>query len=127
KGLGTAKRPEEIHTWIKCARATMPKIKNIDRFVQEWGEWWNALNAERHKDGGKLIKSEDASLEVLWKPSVNGMLGVLIGLKWWRKETGETSEWLEALEDVTWVMRRLLNKYVFPVACGNGRIELNVD
>ncbi|KAF8214210.1 hypothetical protein K438DRAFT_1563485, partial [Mycena galopus ATCC 62051] len=99
--LGTMKRPEEIQIWIKCAQAATPKIKSVDRFVHKWGEWWNGLNPEWRKDSGKLIKRERGSLEALRKPGANGMLGVLIGLKWWKRETGETSEWVEALEDVT--------------------------
>ncbi|KAF8137970.1 hypothetical protein K438DRAFT_1638808, partial [Mycena galopus ATCC 62051] len=111
KGLGTMNHPEEIHTWIKCARATTPKVKDMDKFVEEWREWWRMLNPDWRTIGDEvsdqLIRDEDASLEGLRKPGANGFLSVLIGLKWWRDTQGATKEWVDALSDVTWVMNRL--------------------
>ncbi|KAJ6508199.1 hypothetical protein C8R45DRAFT_892649 [Mycena sanguinolenta] len=111
QGFGTAKRPEEMKTWIKYARATTPTIKNIDRFIEDWGRWWYLLNPEWRKGGETLIQSNAGSMEGMRKPGANGFLGVLIGLKWWRDQKGETSEWVLAFDDVTWVMRRLLKRY----------------
>ncbi|KAF8192324.1 hypothetical protein K438DRAFT_1479092, partial [Mycena galopus ATCC 62051] len=112
KGLGTTNRPEEIHTWIKCARTTTPKLKNVDRFMEEWRKWWRTLNQEWCTVGDEvcdeLIRDAEASLEGLRKPGANGFLSVLIGLKWWMDVKGATKQWVAALEDVTWVMARLL-------------------
>ncbi|KAF8164050.1 hypothetical protein K438DRAFT_1775748 [Mycena galopus ATCC 62051] len=112
KGLGTTKRPEEIHTWIKCARATTPKLKNVDGFMEEWREWWRTLNPGWRSMGDKvgegLIRDPEASVEVLRKPGVNGFLSVLIRLKWWMDAKGATKDWIAALDDITWVMGRLL-------------------
>ncbi|KAJ6467403.1 hypothetical protein C8R45DRAFT_838460 [Mycena sanguinolenta] len=114
KGLGTTKRPDEIHTWIKCARTTKPKIKSMSKFVEEWQEWWRLLNPEWRTmcdEVTGMLRADEESLEMLRKPGANGLLSVMIGLKWWRDEEGETREWVTAFEDVTWVMGRLLSGY----------------
>ncbi|KAF8146546.1 hypothetical protein K438DRAFT_1627772, partial [Mycena galopus ATCC 62051] len=110
KGFVATSHPEEIQIWIKYARATKPKIKNVQKFIEDWTKWWDALNPKWRK-GGLLVQSEDGLMEMMCKPGANGFLGVLIGLKWWRDEEGKTSKWLAAFEDVTWVMRWLLKRY----------------
>ncbi|KAJ6458483.1 hypothetical protein C8R45DRAFT_843741 [Mycena sanguinolenta] len=111
KGFATTSRPEEIQIWIKYVRATKPKIKNVDKFISNWTQWWHKLNPEWRKADGALIQSEEGSVETMRKPGANSFLSVLIGLKWWRDDKGETSEWLAAFDDITSVMRRLLKWY----------------
>ncbi|KAJ6448431.1 hypothetical protein C8R45DRAFT_947961 [Mycena sanguinolenta] len=79
KGLGTTKRPDEIHTWIKGARTIKPKIKSMSKFVEEWQEWWRLLNPEWRTMGDEvtgMIRADEESLEMLRKPGANGFLSV---------------------------------------------------
>ncbi|KAF8169319.1 hypothetical protein K438DRAFT_1615291, partial [Mycena galopus ATCC 62051] len=82
---------------------------------------WETLNPEWRTAGDEvsdgLIRDPEASVEVLRKPGPNGFLSVLIGLKWWMDAKGATKDWVTALDDITWVMGRLL-RYVHPRNAG---------
>lgn len=48
-------------------------------------------------------------------PGPNGFLNVVVCLKWWRdKLKEESTEWREAVEDVTWVLSRMNGCVFFP-------------
>ncbi|KAJ7642310.1 hypothetical protein DFH06DRAFT_1137331 [Mycena polygramma] len=108
RGFAADGRPSEIQTWIKYARATRPEIKNSTQFVEKWQGWWKSINPSWRLQDGVLVKESEGSWDVMRKPGSNGFLGVLACLKWWREEKGSTSEWADALADVTWVLRTLL-------------------
>ncbi|KAJ7020509.1 hypothetical protein C8F04DRAFT_974169 [Mycena alexandri] len=109
KGFSTDGRPAEIHTWIKNARKIAPKIKDTAKFVAALRMWWKRLNPEWRVQGEGFIKENVGSLDEMRHPGANGFLGVLVALRWWREAEGETSEWKEMFDDVTWVMGALMS------------------
>ncbi|KAJ6490425.1 hypothetical protein C8R47DRAFT_977341, partial [Mycena vitilis] len=112
RGFTADGRPSEIQTWIKYARATRPEIKNSVQFIEKWQGWWKSINPSWRLQDGVLVKKSEGAWDVMRKPGSNGFLGVLACLKWWREEKGSTSEWADALADVTWVLRTLLTRFV---------------
>ncbi|KAJ6480747.1 hypothetical protein C8R47DRAFT_1218593 [Mycena vitilis] len=108
RGFPAEGRPGEIQMWIKYARGTKPEIKNIGEFVEKVQNWWKKINPAWRLKDGRLTKATEGSWAEMRKPGPNGFLGVLACLKWWREEKGSTREWVDALEDVTWVLRTLL-------------------
>jgi hypothetical protein len=71
-----------------------------------------ALNPEWRKtgvtDGERLRKSREGEWGSTVQTGPNGMLNVLICLRWWRDVIDETElgAWEEALKDVSWVMEQ---------------------
>lgn len=56
-----------------------------------------------------LPRTDDGSWDRLNKPGANNMLSVVATLKWWADNTdGKDSRWQEAVDDVMWVLDRLI-------------------
>ncbi|KAJ7161805.1 hypothetical protein C8R43DRAFT_1123523 [Mycena crocata] len=107
-GLPTAERPAEIPWWTSRARSGNPTISNVENFVAVFKNWWFLINPSwRQNEDGSLKLEEDGSWEELRKPGANGLLNVLICLKWWR-ERMDGLGWDDVVADVTWVIECLL-------------------
>jgi hypothetical protein len=51
---------------------------------------------------------KDVPWECLDIAGPNGFLNIVICLKWWRERLEEESiEWRDAVQDVTWVLKRM--------------------
>ncbi|KAJ7078751.1 hypothetical protein B0H15DRAFT_732432, partial [Mycena belliarum] len=112
KALVAKKRPKAVGWWIQRARARTPEIKDVDAFAVEWGGWWRAINPAWRSAGSQaMIRAEGESWELLsGVTGINGLLSVLMCLKWWREtlDDGKGVEvWAAAVEDVTWVLKQL--------------------
>ncbi|KAJ7163038.1 hypothetical protein C8R46DRAFT_903128, partial [Mycena filopes] len=93
--LAAEGRPAEVHKWIKsgCAARSqaVPKIKNVLKFEEEWGQWWSALQPtwhERNADGswragGDATYGADDKWGKLDTPGPNGCLSLVAGLFLW--------------------------------------------
>ncbi|KAJ7071709.1 hypothetical protein B0H15DRAFT_957613 [Mycena belliarum] len=114
KALPAKKRPKAVGWWIQRARTRTPEINDVGAFAVEWGGWWRAVNPGwRCTGSGAMICAEGKNWEVLrGVTGINGLLSVLMCLKWWREtlDNGEGVEvWAAAVEDVTWVLQQLLS------------------
>ncbi|KAJ7734410.1 hypothetical protein B0H16DRAFT_1246416, partial [Mycena metata] len=114
KALSSKDRPTEVQWWIQRARKVTPPIKNAAAFAASWMRWWYALNPTwRRGDGGiDSMAREGGGEEGEWDAvdvrGGNGLLSVLVCLKWWRNALEEeTKDWVMAVADVTWVLEQL--------------------
>ncbi|KAJ7302694.1 hypothetical protein DFH08DRAFT_977680 [Mycena albidolilacea] len=85
-------------------------------WVGVWWKWWESLQPEEHKiqDNNEL----SCPREVNWSEMVglygnNGILQVMATLVWWGEVAhkcgkAEIEGWRAAVDDVTWVLKRLL-------------------
>jgi predicted phosphohydrolase len=90
-----------------------PEIKDIEVFAKEWSRWWEDINPEWRKVSSPMEK-KDGAWAAMDVPGPNGFLNVLVCLLWWRQRLEEESQgWRDAMEDVTWVLKKM-NQYVNP-------------
>ncbi|KAJ7755134.1 hypothetical protein B0H16DRAFT_1315947 [Mycena metata] len=123
-GVGSSKgRPMEVGWWIQRARRTPPKIKQADAFATSWIGWWIELNPKGRVAAGpdKMLRTEGQSGWEGLTARVNGLLSVLMSLKWWKDAVEEEGDWEIAVSDVTWVLRQLLKQRY--VAHGSIRVD----
>jgi hypothetical protein len=100
--------------WVQRARIGTPEIKNVETFAKEWAAWWQDINPAWRKTSLPMEK-KDGPWAFMDLPGPNGFLNVLICLKWWRERLqGDSEEWKEAVNDVTWVLERM-NGYVIKI------------
>lgn len=93
----------------------MPPIENVAEYEEQWWAWWDAMQPEWRMAGpnGRLMRDGDGEWPAaMRRPGQNGMLIVLLSLRWWRAalgEDGDTGSWDAAVHDVAWVLSRLVN------------------
>ncbi|KAJ7138995.1 hypothetical protein C8R44DRAFT_545979, partial [Mycena epipterygia] len=111
KAMGAADRPPVINAavkdWTKHGRPIQkaPVLK-VEQFSAGWWSWWSAMApAWREKDAtGRPVPGNEGTWGKLVHPGANGMLIVLLALRWWRdKEETASAEWLAVVKDVGWV------------------------
>lgn len=114
--LGSRHRPPIVADWIKRARKPdFPyEIKNLDKFVNEFNAWWRVLQpAWRLDDVSDLLRRDGEDWDRLRCSGVNGLVSVLAALFFWGNHAQRgavvlNSRWLEALEDVSYAISKLI-------------------
>ncbi|KAJ7059933.1 hypothetical protein C8F01DRAFT_989050, partial [Mycena amicta] len=111
--FATKGRPDALDWWIGRGRKGIPAVGNVKSFGQAIEAWWRAINPvwRRPKDPKEKMnrKGNGPWVELEW-PGPNGFLGVLICLKWWAEKLEkpvEDAEWVDIVEDVTWVLETM--------------------
>ncbi|KAJ7016741.1 hypothetical protein C8F04DRAFT_980718 [Mycena alexandri] len=115
KGKGTAKRPKEVSGWINRARTggPSPAIIDVFSFASRWWGWWVEINpAWRIRTvANRLEKGGEGDWDSVASTGPNGMLNVLICLRWWYDalagDDTAMAGWKEALEDVEWALEHI--------------------
>ncbi|KAJ7059352.1 hypothetical protein C8F01DRAFT_989789, partial [Mycena amicta] len=106
----TKARPGAIAWWVSRGRVGTPTTG--ESFGASIQAWWTALNPSwrRMADGGMKRVVEGGWKELQW-PGVNGFMGLLYCLKWWgdgiKGSPNNCKEWVEVVEDVTWVLEQM--------------------
>lgn len=107
--LSAKGRPECIGAWIQRARAPTyrPAIADYKAFASGFEAWWRALQPEwRRSADGALLRGKGDFVAVR-VTGVNGLLSVLAALFFWGAASGiQRDSWLEAVEDVAWVLEQ---------------------
>ncbi|KAJ7833720.1 hypothetical protein B0H14DRAFT_3462540 [Mycena olivaceomarginata] len=71
--------PKAVGVWVKNARKGVPKIGLSGEMEDQWWAWWKGINPSWRWD-------------VLKCPGQNGLLNVVITLKWWHGSMETPSE-----------------------------------
>ncbi|KAJ7448163.1 hypothetical protein FB451DRAFT_1053973, partial [Mycena latifolia] len=105
----TEGRPEQVARWTARARKGGPKppIEDAGAFGKLWWKWYVVMNPEWRlaSNMGRLDKLEDQEdWGALGNTGPNGMLNMLICLRWWcdALEEGDALAYQAALEEVYW-------------------------
>lgn len=125
--LAKAGRPDQLSAWITDGRGSRSKkpqlVTNADLFGNKWQAWWIALQPDwRELESEDNLPSPKETYGDDWsgliKPGPNGVLGVVACLYWWGctvqkkvegiKVAGNIVEWMQAVEDVGWVLEGLV-------------------
>ncbi|KAJ7655774.1 hypothetical protein DFH06DRAFT_992196 [Mycena polygramma] len=126
-GLPKVPRPSQVGEWIRDGRGLRDgrgkdrpqDIVDLGSFESEWWTWWTALQPSwrgawrgRRKAGVAQTLPEGADWGKLSSSGQNGVLSVVATLYWWacaekEKAVGPSAGWIEAVGDVTWVMRAM--------------------
>ncbi|KZP24364.1 hypothetical protein FIBSPDRAFT_664539, partial [Athelia psychrophila] len=80
-------RPAEVAVWMRAHRKWVDmEITNIDLFEARWWAWWKALQPPERADSTSSmmpVPTNDMNWESLQKPGVNGLLLIVVALRWW--------------------------------------------
>lgn len=60
----------------------MPELM-VGPFSTDWWAWWKAINPGWRLKDGALLQEGAGSWDVLRNPGQNGLLNVVVCLKWW--------------------------------------------
>ncbi|KAJ7075398.1 hypothetical protein B0H15DRAFT_791929, partial [Mycena belliarum] len=120
-------RPAEIPWFMRYARrqweGTVPMVgkggvgprERKDSLSQRWWKWWELMQPEERKDGGKEVLRGKA-WEVLAKThGRNGLLLVIGCLLWWGDaakaacDAALWEDWMLAVRDFKWVLSQVLD------------------
>ncbi|KAJ7728989.1 hypothetical protein B0H14DRAFT_2409818 [Mycena olivaceomarginata] len=113
KSHPTKDRPAAVAVWVKNARKGMPDIGTPEVMERGWWAWWKAINPEWRLRDGELIQEGNGSWTVLRCPGQNGLLNVVVCLKWWYCAMETPSDaWKSAVLDVKWVLEKILEGLV---------------
>ena len=110
--LDSKHRPEVIKRWIQNARKNFkPDSLQMSGIDNDFWRWWNYLQPSwRSVDSKSTPRTVDGSWNEIDKHGVNGVYSVMGALHLWRLFGAEDSLvlWTNAVEDVCWVLSRLL-------------------
>ncbi|KAF7357239.1 hypothetical protein MSAN_01318900 [Mycena sanguinolenta] len=116
-------RPRQVNAWLTMGRKwRLPPSLGTDlgtrdtaeSWVCSWWKWWTSLQPkERLASDVDLSRPELADWsEMAQLHGKNGLLLVMATLMWWGEVSQDDltarSRWLEAVDDVTWVLQQVL-------------------
>ncbi|KAH7917593.1 hypothetical protein BV22DRAFT_1026074 [Leucogyrophana mollusca] len=111
-------RPKEVAWWIARKRPSQPPALDLAVFPRGFWDWWKSLQPEWRnihiptQSNTRKSREDHGDWTALDKRGQNGFLSVMACLKWWGtadKCKGCTdARWLIAVEDVQWVMERVI-------------------
>ncbi|KAJ7061108.1 hypothetical protein C8F01DRAFT_1252747 [Mycena amicta] len=111
------RRPKQVTAWIQNARVGgtgVTTVGNESLYGRQWWAWWNKTQPgwrEIENDCPKREERNGRPWGAMVAPGKNGILSVLASLYWWggslRRVGSATQSWMDALEDVTWVLEGL--------------------
>ncbi|SJL06450.1 uncharacterized protein ARMOST_09787 [Armillaria ostoyae] len=106
------KQPSVLKKWLDGPRSfTDPLvISDIDQFGVTMVQWWNSLQPNwRQTTEGMPLPNCAGPLTCLCKGGQNGIVSVLFGVFWWRRNCDGPSEWSLLVSDISNTFDALLN------------------
>ncbi|KAL0958882.1 hypothetical protein HGRIS_014198 [Hohenbuehelia grisea] len=129
ESLPKNERPAEVGKWIGNGRRSEPLVDDLLTFdIAAW-RWWKVLQPAWRQvqdiEGPLTVQHREGNGDwsCLRVPGQNGFLSVVVVLTWWgstvsctidhdiidRDQCDEVVSWNEAVADVTWVMRKMVD------------------
>jgi hypothetical protein len=99
-------RPMELTKWVGSRRWDAdPAIGDVADYARRWLAWWLAMQPSSRKVEGQELPSplqEGTKKDVmsLKKAGLNGLVVLLVGLKWWAPLRGKDRRWGAVVDDV---------------------------
>ncbi|KAJ7049776.1 hypothetical protein C8F01DRAFT_1264804 [Mycena amicta] len=121
--LQARRRPKQVAHWIQNYRVSGPGITaigNIAVYDKLWWAWWNECQPSwRTINKDRPVREDPAGRlwEGLLVQGKNGLLTVVATLSWWGQamvkdgRTQVSRSWLDAIDDVSWVLQELLKDH----------------
>ncbi|KAK0436067.1 uncharacterized protein EV420DRAFT_1652697 [Desarmillaria tabescens] len=106
------KRPTVLKKWLDGARSFSDPlvISDVDEFGSAMVGWWNSLQPGwRQSTEGLPLPKYAGSFTCLCKGGQSGIVAVLFGLFWWRRNCNGSLEWSALVSDVSDMLNALLN------------------
>ncbi|TFK79908.1 hypothetical protein K466DRAFT_504802, partial [Polyporus arcularius HHB13444] len=116
KRISAKSRPEEVARWISGGRSydKVPVPDSLDRYATQWKSWWTKLQPACRKSAKgwplpQVCPDNDAEWDGLRRGGCNGFFIIVMALAIWASALDDESaeEFLEIVEDVTWVCSTL--------------------
>lgn len=111
--LGCRRRPRVIAMWIKNARNPTfhPDRKDVKAIADDFTAWWQSLQPKWRSANSNKAKQPNGDWDCIRCSGSNGVLSVVAALFFWGdavQNTPARTTWLEAMEDVSYVLAQLL-------------------
>ncbi|KZP06502.1 hypothetical protein FIBSPDRAFT_902743 [Athelia psychrophila] len=107
-------RPQEIGKWMTSHRKWADMlISDVPAYAVTWWAWWNVLQPSEwvSPDGmTSLPPMYDMDWACLRKAGNNGLLLVVVALRWWGKASNASADWRKAAADFRQTLFWLLEK-----------------
>ncbi|KAK0458066.1 uncharacterized protein EV420DRAFT_1643412 [Desarmillaria tabescens] len=106
------KRPSVLAVWLDGIHSfsDLLSINDIDQFGDAMVMWWNSIQPNwRQSAEGLPLRKYDDSFMCLRKGGQNGIVTVIFGLFWWRKNLDDPSQWSALITDISDMFDALLN------------------
>jgi hypothetical protein len=133
QSIMTKNRPEQVAWWLKRGRKpkVVPAIEKPSEFAFAWQQWWLAMQPDwrcrlddQDKESTTFTRTDPGDTDNTWSNSMlqhAGPIGfhlIIMALAWWGqainlkdKEDQNTGKFMEAVEDVQWVLKQILNSF----------------
>ena len=116
--LPAKKQPECVSEWIRCGRPPtwMPAITAVSKLETAFCTWWVFLQPKWRVSGKRAIITTDLESgndwDHLWKPGLNGLLSMLVGLFYWgrtpKRSAKQHEAWATCVEDCIFILCHLV-------------------
>jgi hypothetical protein len=99
-------RPMELTKWVSSRRWDADQvIEDVADYARRWLVWWLAMQPASRKVEGQELPSplQDATKKdvmSLKKAGLNGLVVLLVGLKWWAPLREEDRRWGDVVDDI---------------------------
>lgn len=98
-------RPKEIAQWTRASRPLVDSdILVPEDFAVTWWKWWSRLQPPSRSEAGRpdmLSPTYLMKWDSIRKPGKNGLILVIVALRWWGVASSASEEWRKAVDDVS--------------------------
>lgn len=108
-------RPLEVREWMRASRGWADRNVVLKDYEMVWWNWWSALQPSSRFEPSpsrSSLQVNSASRSILpptylmdWesirKPGKNGLILVIMSLRWWGVASTASGQWQKAVDDVS--------------------------
>ncbi|KAF7971124.1 hypothetical protein HWV62_21996 [Athelia sp. TMB] len=106
-------RPLEVREWMRVSKGWIDRDIVTEDFGAIWWKWWSALQPSSRFEEGRLDMMSPTYLmewKTIRKPGKNGLLLIIMSLRWWGVASTASGEWQKAVDDVSAAIFCMVNE-----------------